>query len=1026
MSRGAGARGCTECKQGFYQDTTGHSTCLPCVPGKVMPSVGAISCNDCPANHYAATTAMESCVECEQGRSATQGSAKCGDCTAGKRKFIHPEDKTEMCVLCTAGKFQPDAGMDSCKDCQKGFYQDAKGQAACLPCVPGEFGNETGLLKCHKCAIGKVSAGQNSTSCLDCEAGKSSSSAGSAKCTACGAGQFSDVGGANLCKDCGKGRYRDSNVSPIVACADCPAGFYQNSAGSAKCTVCGAGQFSNVVGAEDCQNCAQGQYQAGNNNYNSSSGVACDACPAGFYQDAKGQAACLPCVPGEFGDETGLLKCHKCAIGKVSAGQNSISCLDCEAGKSSSSAGSAKCTACGAGQFSDVGGANLCKDCGKGRYRDSNVSPIVACADCPAGFHQNSAGSAKCTVCGAGQFSNVVGAEDCQNCAQGQYQAGNNNDNSSSGVACDACPAGFYQDAQGQAACLPCVPGEFGNETGLLKCHKCAIGKVSVFSQSTKCSNCKAGQSSFLKGSAKCTACGAGQFSNITGSDCQPCEEGQYRAGDDADPRRCLHCVPGQTTTRKGAASCDRCDLGKHGAAEGLRCTDCEPGLFQDTRGKLTCQNCSKGKIANNKSTACEDPPWETEADCKPGSEFLNNSHQDKLEWKCEPCLPGVDCSVPPTVSAFRPLAGWRRMSWDATTFGECPAPESCTPAGCAEGHDPTNATELCSQCLPKYARFAQDQRCEPCPDGAMTSFIFFLAVLLAVALFSFLVWDNLDGAKDMIPEVAEKRRRKKTNSTIIESIKPATTSTPFSSKMPFHSIVIRIVSSYLQVAGMLQRFDLTLPAAVRTLIVVEASSSSLSEQLLLFDCGSDVRDVEHVFFLKQAMSLWVIPFVSVLAIAAVWACIAALSKRREARERARCRQQTTDDAHPRRHRGSSASGRLRLVSDGTLLHIVSVGRVQSRADLFLPLVWRPAPWHVPPPPHRGAVRAVLERIALDDDAHAGVPGRPAVYFFHPRLYRVDADPAAQSRETVCAPEALRRQVHHPIRVYVCRVSRRL
>ena len=153
VSRGAGARGCTECKQGFYQDTPGHSTCLPCVPGKVMPSVGAISCKDCQANYYAATTAMKSCVECEQGRSATQGSAKCGDCTAGKRKFIDPEDKTEMCVLCTAGKFQPDAGMDSCKDCQKGFYQDAEGQAACLPCIPGNFANETGLLKCRKCAI---------------------------------------------------------------------------------------------------------------------------------------------------------------------------------------------------------------------------------------------------------------------------------------------------------------------------------------------------------------------------------------------------------------------------------------------------------------------------------------------------------------------------------------------------------------------------------------------------------------------------------------------------------------------------------------------------------------------------------------------------------------------------------------------------------------------------------------------------------------------------------------------------------
>ena len=94
-------------------------------------------------------------------------------------------------------------------------------------------------------------------------------------------------------------------------------------------------------------------------------------------------------------------------------------------------------------------------------------------------------------------------------------------------------------------------------------------------------------------------------------------------------------------------------------------------------------------------------------------------------------------------------------MSWAATTFGEGPSPESCTPAGCAEGHDPSDAIELCSQCLPDFARFAQDQRCQACPDGDMTNFFFFLAVLLATALFSALVWDNLHGAMDMIPEEA-------------------------------------------------------------------------------------------------------------------------------------------------------------------------------------------------------------------------------------------------------------------------------
>ena len=68
-------------------------------------------------------------------------------------------------------------------------------------------------------------------------------------------------------------------------------------------------------------------------------------------------------------------------------------------------------------------------------------------------------------------------------------------------------------------------------------------------------------------------------------------------------------------------------------------------------------------------------------------------------------------------------------------------------------------------------------------------------AVLLAMAVFGFLVWDTLDGANDMIAEVEANRVDGDHTSTRIN--------------MPFHSIVIRIVSSYLQIAGMLLQFDL-------------------------------------------------------------------------------------------------------------------------------------------------------------------------------------------------------------------------
>ena len=89
--------------------------------------------------------------------------------------------------------------------------------------------------------------------------------------------------------------------------------------------------------------------------------------------------------------------------------------------------------------------------------------------------------------------------------------------------------------------------------------------------------------------------------------------------------------------------------------------------------------------------------------------------------------------------------------------------------------------------------------------------------------------------------------------------------------KMPFHSIAIRIVSSYLQVAGLLTRFDLTLPEAVTSLVVAESSASSLSEQLLLFDCATDARDDRDMFLLRQVASVWLVPLVAIVCCTVFW-----------------------------------------------------------------------------------------------------------------------------------------------------------
>ena len=128
-----------------------------------------------------------------------------------------------------------------------------------------------------------------------------------------------------------------------------------------------------------------------------------------------------------------------------------------------------------------------------------------------------------------------------------------------------------------------------------------------------------------------CTQCAAGRYSSVQGKECQACPTGFYRGSSDTNPKRCLACRIGEMTRSEGAISCDTCDLGKHGDPKNLEYVfpanlDC----FR-MRGESFCKKCDLGKIANKNKTACANPDWETTADCKPGSEFLNDSHS--IPW---------------------------------------------------------------------------------------------------------------------------------------------------------------------------------------------------------------------------------------------------------------------------------------------------------------------------------------------------------------------------------------------------------
>jgi hypothetical protein len=544
---------------------------------------------------------------------------------------------------------------------------------------------------------------------------------------------------------------------------------------------------------------------------------------------------------------------------QVSSQASSKFCTKCSPGffQSSDYTQTKVCTACLRDTFASGQGSFECVACDAGSY-GSNVAAAVNCAICASGRRQNDLPSGTvCTNCIAGQFQPDIGKSECLKCPRGQYQPG-----------------------ESKQYCFPCLPGEFSNKTEAANCSQCEPGKVNAQPASTNCSYCEPGKASDARGGTKCTSCAAGMFSDVRGGRCTDCPHGRYRGSSDLTPTRCKQCRLGETTTRgRAASSCDTCGLGKFGKPSGV-CAACPSKMFfSDARGLTQCTRCPLGKLANEKSTGCDAPDWKTAPICKEdGGRYLDDSDEDKYKWSCKICPTGADCLIEATKlsSGLPARAHYKKFSWSSTVFGACPAPEAClatpassagdryianvsneTNAGCAPGHDAVGS-ELCSQCLPGWAAMSKSSLCGKCPkeDSGLTTFIIVVLLIMVLIAFSFLVWDNLMGSQHMVEAAAAAKSCPVARQRIT---------------MPYHSIAIRIVSSYLQVAGLTLYFDLTLPRAARNLAVVEASSSSLSESLTMFDCATSIRKDIQIFTLKQIMSTWVIPCSGVCCCALFW-----------------------------------------------------------------------------------------------------------------------------------------------------------
>jgi len=552
----------------------------------------------------------------------------------------------------------------------------------CTQCSPGEFTNDFTSFDCYPCPRGQYQDQAGQASCKFCTPGYYAETERLSSCSTCAAGTFCPFDGADsqsLCEDCPKGTASAQAAS--AKCTPCQAGTYQRNSGQSSCDSCPVGTFNDKEGATletDCVKCPAGKYAE---NQGSST---CADCPAGEVSDV-GASTCTACSAGYY-SPGGLAECLPCPVGTHSDATVTMAsvsdCVPCELGTYASSAGSVACTACPVGTFSAALGAIECTKCPAGTKGTDPVqirsSKQASCSDCPAGSFQDIDGEDSCKLCAAGTYQDAQGASECTPCPSGTSSASVGSTDVS---ACVACGEGLYAPTEGMSECLHCPLGTYQDETGRDACKACPAGTyVDAFKAVTV---------------TECTACPAGKFA-AAGDPCQDCAAGSYQ--DEIGAGKCKACPAGTFLTQTGgdsAAACTLCSIGTFAAvtaeneAAGIGNTVCEAcpvGTYADQEGLAQCTACPAGTALSATGSA-------NAADCTP-------------------CAAG----------SFAAAAGSATCTLcPAGSYSDTTGAQVCTacPAGSFSAVEGSIAESDCQKCpLGTFAEGEGNEVCEACPAG--------------------------------------------------------------------------------------------------------------------------------------------------------------------------------------------------------------------------------------------------------------------------------------------------------------------
>ncbi|MCB9163610.1 MAG: T9SS type A sorting domain-containing protein [Flavobacteriales bacterium] len=173
------------------------------------------------------------------------------------------------------------------------------------------------------------------------------------------------------------------------------------------------------------------------------------------------------------------------------------------------------------------------------------------------------------------------------------------------GINAIPCPAGRYQDQEGQIACIDCAAGTFNPSVGAISCGSCPAGSFSATTGSVACEDCAAGFYNPSVGATSCLACDAGTFSAVTGSiSCTACPEGTFSSTTGSSS--CTACPPGFASNLTGQIACSACPPGSFSANSGQAVCDlCPVDTYNPLEAQTTCLACPNGESSGVGATEC-------------------------------------------------------------------------------------------------------------------------------------------------------------------------------------------------------------------------------------------------------------------------------------------------------------------------------------------------------------------------------------------------------------------------------------